>query len=81
MHPIDGFKLKHNILAARDQEHRTSRLAAAIEYLGPKWVLHPARRIPKGSYKEPIVQRVDVAATFKAARKRLNLEASDAQQL
>jgi hypothetical protein len=48
----------------------SAKRAAAIEWLGARWVLHPSRRIPKGSYKEPVVQRVDVAATFKAFRKR-----------
>lgn len=72
---LNDFALPERQRFLAGSDHLERELRSAIEYLGPKWVLHPSRRIPKGSYKEPVVQRVDVAATFKAARKRLEAAA------
>lgn len=47
------------------------KLAAAIAWLGPKWVLHPARRVPRGNYEQKVL-RCDVAATFKRIQKELD---------
>ena len=46
------------------------KLAAAKEWLGSRWVLHPDRRVARGNY-EPRVMRVDVAATFGRETARL----------
>ena len=47
------------------------KLDEAIAWLGEKWVLHPARRVPKGNYEVKTL-RVDVAATFKRVQKQIN---------
>lgn len=49
------------------------KLDNAISWLGEKWVLHPSRRVPKGSYEQKIM-RVDVGATFKRIQKQLAKE-------
>lgn len=53
------------------------KLAAAIAWLGPKWVLHPDRRVPKGNYEQQVL-RCNVAATFKRIQKQIGKDASDA---
>jgi len=47
------------------------KLDDAIDWLGEKWVRHPARRVPKGNY-EVKTMRCDVAATFKRVLKQAN---------
>ena len=54
------------------------KLEAAISWLGPKWVLHPERRVQKGNYEQRVL-RCDVAATFKRVQKQLAKEPSDSQ--
>lgn len=54
---------RHEFIADISDSRRI-KTRAAIEYLGPKWVGHPARRIKRGTYKEPEAIRVDLAATF-----------------
>ena len=52
------------------------KLEAAIAWLGPKWVLHPERRVPKGNYIQAVL-KCDVEKTFKRIRKELgNVEAN-----
>lgn len=51
----------------------TEKLAAAIAYLDKRWVLHPSRRVPKGSYEHPVM-RCNVEETFARERKRLAKE-------
>lgn len=49
------------------------KLEAAIAWLGPRWVLHPDRRVTKGNYEQRVL-RCDVAATFKRVQKQLAKE-------
>lgn len=49
------------------------KLAAAIAWLGPRWVLHPDKRVTKGNYEQRVM-RCDVAATFKRVQKQLAKE-------
>ena len=52
------------------------KLEAAISWLGPKWVLHPERRVQKGNYIQAVL-KCDVEKTFKRIRKELgNVEAN-----
>lgn len=46
----------------------TVKLKEAIDTLGPRYVLHPLRRVAKGNY-EQTTMRCDVEATFKRVRK------------
>lgn len=52
------------------------KLAAAIAWLGKRWCLHAANRIPRGDYSTPNNRTVDVSATFTRARKRMTKEAA-----
>ena len=45
------------------------KLKAAVEWLGERWVFHPARHVKKGSYKMPETHKVNVAKTFARIRK------------
>ena len=51
------------------------KLEAAIAWLGPKWVLHPERRVPKGNYEQRVL-RCDVAATIKWSQQQIAKEPS-----
>lgn len=53
--------------------NHAEKLEAAIAWLGPRWVLHPDRRIAKGNYEQRVL-RCDVAATFKRVQKQLSKE-------
>lgn len=58
--------------------NHTEKLDAAIDWLGPRWVLHPERRVPKGNYIQAVL-KCDVAATFKRVQKQLAKEPSEVQ--
>lgn len=47
------------------------KLEEAKQWLGERYILHPANHIKKGSYKAPDTHRVDVAKTFARIRKQL----------
>lgn len=49
------------------------KLDQAIDWLGERWVLHPARRVQKGNYEQKVM-RCDVAATFKRLQKQMAKE-------
>jgi hypothetical protein len=49
------------------------KLQAAIDWLGPRYVLHPSRRIPRGNY-EPEVIRTNLRETFDRVAKRMTGE-------
>ena len=42
----------------------SQKLEAAISYLGPRYVLHPDRRIKRGDYMPQEIHGADVAATW-----------------
>jgi len=48
------------------------KLARAIEWMGPRYVLHPANRVPRipVSHQQEL-HRTDVASTFKRIRKSM----------
>ena len=47
------------------------KLDAAVEWLGTRWVFHPARHIQKGDYKPQEIHTSNVAETFKREWARL----------
>ena len=46
------------------------KLDAAVDWLGERWVLHPARHVQRGNYEQKAL-KCDVAATIKKAQKQM----------
>jgi len=47
------------------------KLDAAIDWLGERWVFHPARHIKRGDYRPQEIHKADVGETFRREWARL----------